>query len=294
MAESNSEWVRVMLENAREKATEVISNIIKNTFKPMSENATVALNGTGHNETEKFKATPEGLFLAYSSLVVLALIPIVIGSFKSIKHQKRQKESGEEIETMSTREAMLFPVIASVTLFSIFIVFQLFSKELINLLLAFYFFLLGVFALTRMLGVVSHLFWPGFLISNESYELDISFRKLISTDKIKDLLSFNGRFDRQSILCFFMALSIGVWYFMKKHWIANNIFGLAFAVNGIEFLQLNKVLNGFILLGGLFFYDVFWVFGTNVMVTVAKSFDAPIKCNLFIQNLSTIWSFIVL
>merc|ERR1711956_208089 len=29
--------------------------------------------------------------------------------------------------------------------------------------------------------------------------------------------------------------------------------------------------------GGLFFYDVFWVFGTDVMVTVAKKFDAPIK-----------------
>lgn len=28
---------------------------------------------------------------------------------------------------------------------------------------------------------------------------------------------------------------------------------------------------------GLFFYDIFWVYGTDVMVTVAKSFDAPIK-----------------
>ena len=28
---------------------------------------------------------------------------------------------------------------------------------------------------------------------------------------------------------------------------------------------------------GLFFYDIFWVFFTPVMVTVAKSFDAPIK-----------------
>jgi minor histocompatibility antigen H13 len=28
---------------------------------------------------------------------------------------------------------------------------------------------------------------------------------------------------------------------------------------------------------GLFIYDVFWVFGTDVMVTVAKGFDAPIK-----------------
>ena len=28
---------------------------------------------------------------------------------------------------------------------------------------------------------------------------------------------------------------------------------------------------------GLFVYDVFWVFFTPVMVSVAKSFDAPIK-----------------
>jgi len=28
---------------------------------------------------------------------------------------------------------------------------------------------------------------------------------------------------------------------------------------------------------GLFFYDIFWVFGTNVMVTVAKGIDAPVK-----------------
>ncbi|KAK7242897.1 aspartic endopeptidase [Aureococcus anophagefferens] len=31
------------------------------------------------------------------------------------------------------------------------------------------------------------------------------------------------------------------------------------------------------MLGGLFFYDVWWVFGTDVMVTVAKGVDGPIK-----------------
>ena len=34
---------------------------------------------------------------------------------------------------------------------------------------------------------------------------------------------------------------------------------------------------GALLLTGLFFYDIFWVFGTPVMVSVAKSLDAPIK-----------------
>lgn len=55
------------------------------------------------------------------------------------------------------------------------------------------------------------------------------------------------------------------------------MFGLAFAINGVELLHLNNIVTGCILLGGLFVYDVFWVFGTDVMVTVAKSFEAPIK-----------------
>lgn len=244
-------------------------------------NETAATNGTA--EADKFKASPQGLLVAYSSLVILALIPIVVGSFKSVKHQKKQQESGEEIETMSTKEAMMFPVIASVTLFGIYLVFQIFSKEHINLLLAFYFFLLGVIALTRMLATFVAKVWPHSLLPNEHYEIDFAFRKG-SSDKKKTVLGIHHLFDREAIAAFLIALAIGVWYLLKKHWIANNIFGLAFAVNGIEFLQLNKVLNGCILLGGLFFYDIFWVFGTNVMVTVAKSFDAPIKL-IFPQDL---------
>ncbi len=52
---------------------------------------------------------------------------------------------------------------------------------------------------------------------------------------------------------------------------------LSFAVSGVAVMSLDKFLIGVLLLSGLFVYDVFWVFGTDVMVTVAKSFDAPIK-----------------
>ena len=103
------------VENVVLQAAEAVGNILLNATD-------LGINGT--NETEKFKASTEGLAIAYASLVFMALIPIVIGSFKSISHQSQQKESGENIETMSTKEAMLFPVIASVTLFGIYIVFQ--------------------------------------------------------------------------------------------------------------------------------------------------------------------------
>lgn len=174
-----------------------------------------------------------------------------------------------------------------------------------------------------------------------------------------------------------------LWYYARRHWVANNVLGLAFSLQGVEHLSLGTVANGVILLSGerpwqlifcclvwpglawcglmlslqgvehlslgtagngvipavrcrscwvvfcslvwpgvgemctcsgseqglfvctystcsgpspqippphrmnppqippplpgLFFYDIFWVFFTPVMVAVAKSFDAPIK-----------------
>merc|ERR1712127_204360 len=261
-------------------SAEVVQETVEQLGKVIAENLT---NGTNATASEKFKATPEGLILAYSSLVIMALIPIILGSFRSVHHQKNQKESGEEVETMSTKDAMMFPLVASCTLFGIYMVFKIFSKEHINLLLSFYFFVLGVIALTRMSSTFVHKIWPLFKCHNEKYDFNFSL-KSGADDKKENLLVFQTLFDREAVLCFILSVAIGVWYVLKKHWIANNLFGLAFAVNGIEFLQLNKVLNGCILLGGLFFYDVFWVFGTDVMVTVAKSFDAPIKL-IFPQDL---------
>lgn len=59
-------------------------------------------------------------------------------------------------------------------------------------------------------------------------------------------------------------------YFKEKHWLANNVLGLAFSVQGIEHLSLGAVSTGVILLSGLFFYDIFWVFCTPVMVAVVS------------------------
>merc|ERR1712071_654829 len=84
-------------------------------------------------------------------------------------------------------------------------------------------------------------------------------------------------FTTHDLVCLGLCSVVGVWYLLEKHWIANDLLGMAFAVNGVELLHLNNVVTGCILLGALFFYDIFWVFGTDVMVTVAKSFEAPIK-----------------
>lgn len=49
------------------------------------------VNATADNATAKIPATPEGMFVAYSSLVIMALIPIFLGSFRSVRYHKEQK-----------------------------------------------------------------------------------------------------------------------------------------------------------------------------------------------------------
>jgi minor histocompatibility antigen H13 len=74
------------------------------------------------------------------------------------------------------------------------------------------------------------------------------------------------------------------YYVMTKHWIASNVFGVAFATSAVSMIHLDSFLTGMTLLAGLFVYDIFWVFGTDVMVTVAKNFDIPVKL-LFPRNI---------
>lgn len=64
---------------------------------------------------------------------------------------------------------------------------------------------------------------------------------------------------------------------ISKNWIANNVIAWGFSVQAIALVSIGSYKIGCGLLSALFFYDIFWVFGTDVMVTVAKSFDGPIK-----------------
>ena len=237
------------------------------------------------NATSKIPATPEGMAVAYGSLMIMALIPIFFGAFRSVKSHREQteeaKKTGEQPETMTQRDAAMFPVIASCALFGLYVFFQIFSKEHINLLLSFYFFVLGIFALSHMVSPVVLKLIPS-SVPLIPYHLHFTQGGNGSGKPEEDVIDF--QFTTHDLIVFVASSAVGVWYFLKKHWIANNIFGLAFAINGVELLHLNNVMTGCILLGGLFFYDIFWVFGTNVMVTVAKSFEAPIKL-VFPQDL---------
>jgi hypothetical protein len=49
------------------------------------------------------------------------------------------------------------------------------------------------------------------------------------------------------------------WYF-THNWVLNNILAILLALTFLKTLRLTTMVPGLVLLGLLFFYDIFWVF----------------------------------
>ena len=62
-------------------------------------NATMNETAANKTVTGRAAATPEGLLLAYASLIMMALLPIWFGAFKSVIFKKKQKVSTNFIFT---------------------------------------------------------------------------------------------------------------------------------------------------------------------------------------------------
>lgn len=64
---------------------------------------------------------------------------------------------------------------------------------------------------------------------------------------------------------------------MEQKFLVSNFIAWALAMTSLGVISLGSFQTGVILLAGLFFYDIFWVFGTDVMMTVATKIEAPVK-----------------
>ncbi|CAD6197146.1 unnamed protein product [Caenorhabditis auriculariae] len=82
--------------------------------------------------------------------------------------------------------------------------------------------------------------------------------------------------DRHILIALLLCSPVLISHLTCRHWITNNIIGIAFSIVGIECLHLASFKAGTLLLAGLFIYDIFWVFATDVMTSVAKGINAPI------------------
>ena len=187
-----------------------------------------------------------------------------------------EEEERPEYETLRATDAMQFPLFGSASLFGLYLAFKYFDKDTVNTIISVYFCLVGLMALTATFGPAIECL--GFSFLKLEYTKSVSVKHPLPTfigGESPWVWKLNANVaDAFAFLC--SAIFV-VQYFVTKHWTMNNVMGICFCLQGIERFSLGTYRIGAILLVGLFFYDIFWVFGTDVMVTVAKSLDGPIK-----------------
>ncbi|KAF2131114.1 hypothetical protein P153DRAFT_313465 [Dothidotthia symphoricarpi CBS 119687] len=64
---------------------------------------------------------------------------------------------------------------------------------------------------------------------------------------------------------------------VDKPWYLTNLLGFGFSYGALQLMSPTTFTTGSMILSALFFYDIYFVFYTPMMVTVAKSLDVPIK-----------------
>lgn len=84
----------------------------------------------------------------YLHLLIIAPLLVWTGSKRALVQAQKQA-AGEkvEVETVSKKDAMQFPLVGSCVLFGLYMVVKFVKKEYLDLLIAFYFSVIGAFAL---------------------------------------------------------------------------------------------------------------------------------------------------
>ena len=71
---------------ARANMADAVQEVISQVSENLTENASNATTG-------RVPSTPEGMAIAYGSIVIMAVLPIFFGSYRSVKHHREQQVS---------------------------------------------------------------------------------------------------------------------------------------------------------------------------------------------------------
>jgi len=77
-----------------------------------------------------------------------------------VEQKVERSENSKDTETMTAKDAYLFPVYGSIVLFSIYIAFKYLPKEYLNIVFTVHFTILGLFCLASLLNFPLSKFTP--------------------------------------------------------------------------------------------------------------------------------------
>ncbi|KAJ6095250.1 hypothetical protein N7486_005996 [Penicillium sp. IBT 16267x] len=127
----------------------------------------------------------------------------------------------------------------------------------------------GVFGTIPLPVFVLNQLWACRNASYQQLRLRFHIRGLF---KIKPLV---GLLDLLSVVVALVA--VAYFQFVDKPWWLTNFLGFSFSYGTLQLMSPTTFGTGSLILISLFFYDIYFVFFTPVMVHVAKNLDVPIK-----------------
>ncbi|KAL0230654.1 hypothetical protein PCE1_004211 [Barthelona sp. PCE] len=219
------------------------------------------------------------VYVSMSVLVVVAIALVHLGSHLSDLSKKNEGSvQFVSYDSMKTSDVALFPIVAGAALTGLFVAMKFFGKELVNKLMGFYFFAVASISMAYLLVVLMSL-----RETEESIKESMWFGNVTMRFPIPFYKSVSFSFCLLHIIGFFLGMIISALYHTEKHWLLANTLAAIFTVMGIIEFPFVKYSHCAALLGLLFLYDIFFVYFTPIMISVASNLDLPIKL-LFPRN----------
>ncbi|QQK44399.1 Signal peptide peptidase, putative [Penicillium digitatum] len=256
------------------------------------------------------------LLPTYGHLIVSALFPIWIGAHASLTRpssaakplkknadeDKNEYDTNDEdghsplqkMEGLEPSDALMFPLTAGLTLGGLYLVIKwLEDPAILNKILSFYFSQMGLFFAFAFLKDVllmirSFVFPRYYRQGGQLWKVKQSERLFVASENHPAKAQSTRHSPLPGILgrvpipgCELIGISalsaVGFFAFVANPWWLTNFLGFCFCYGTLQFMSPSTFWTGTLIMGSLFFYDIYFVFFTPLMVTVATKLDVPIK-----------------
>ena len=127
-------------------------------------------------------------------------------------------------------------------------------------------------------GLLARVPLPASVLNYLWREREFPAQKLRVRIHIRGLIKSHFKIGPQGCLSLLLAIAAQLYFnLVEKPWWLTNILGFSFAYNALQIMSPTTAWTGTLILMALFVYDIYFVFFTPLMVTVATNIDIPAK-----------------
>lgn len=127
-------------------------------------------------------------------------------------------------------------------------------------------------------GLLSRITLPSFMRETLWTLRELPSQKVTIRAYIRSIVETNMPVGSQGLIGLLLAtLAGGYFNLIGKPWWLTNLLGFGFSYSALQYMSPTTFWTGTLILSSLFFYDIYFVFFTPMMVTVATKLDIPIK-----------------